>query len=146
MPARSLILALTLFGSTAFAIPEFDGSYECNAQGAVKPKIRLYTARDHVFLEGLDIGSDAINDGIPCTNSAQSQEGQGYKLSIRTLCDDSSIGLDLHLVLTQQNTDFISNVKITKVSEQAVTLTIGVNGNLQGNPTNYNHILVCQKI
>lgn len=142
MTARIALLALAFTGSAAFAIPAFDGTYTCSAEGKTI-QLQLTTQDEQLFVSGMDTGM-APNQGLPCANKSESMDANGAKITVTSRCDATTLGMNF-VVVQEPSTNLTADISFTKVSDQAVVLGIKVSGIANGQPADANQTVTCTK-
>ena len=132
------ISALTVSATSAFAMPDLAGEYNCKisarsgsqVQSGEAP-VRFSVSGDKLLISGLEAPGTA-DDGMPCSNQTENVEQNGAKVTAVTKCDAQSLSLKLAVDYPAQSTKLSTAISVEKVSATQAKLSIFASGSLEG--------------
>ena len=133
MRIRKLCVAAALCSSaSAFAMPDFAGSYACKAENGVTSNITLDVRDNTLFTGGdLDIGSLAGGqNGLPCENKSDKQAANGVTMDYAMGCDAKVLFYRINLKQPPK-TDFNMTLKFTKSSAKDLAIEVKMSGKME---------------
>ncbi|MGZ3722999.1 MAG: hypothetical protein ACXVA9_08725 [Bdellovibrionales bacterium] len=125
---RFLVASLALvLSSQAFAMPRWNGSYDCKFAGQEKGIgiVTFATQGDNLVLSGLDLGNSEANQGLPCANSAKESVTFGDTVMTKSsMCNDKGLMFTFTTKIGRHGADIMTQVSVTQVSSTVVQIGV----------------------
>jgi hypothetical protein len=123
-----VIGAMLMLTKNAFAMPAWDGIYNCKTKEQTGGVLIVKTVNGKLVLQGFDTGSPAMNNGLECANKSSGPMVSGsISMSIDSACDDKS--LKQTISMTAGNTTTAIKISLVQTSPNNLNISVAI-----GNP------------
>jgi hypothetical protein len=140
---RTLLAAACLIGLGAEAMPQFEKRYLCTESKTGQTAIVGFDIIDgKLFLSGL---GDVQKEGLPCVNQPKQSKSVGaMSVTLGGSCDEKSLSAETGIDMGAGSFMNIA-IGILKTSDSAVSISVKVKGNMNGQSLDGDVALNCVK-